>query len=150
MIGIGAGAGCDGQILVLYDILGISMGRIPKFSRNFLAETGSVELAVKAYVDAVKNGLFPGKKPCLSLMIPAYRIPAVETIAQTRSRIHHWKLAGESIALVPTMGNLHDGHLALVKAATESGMRTVVSIFVNPLQFGENEDFDKYPRTLTD
>jgi 3-methyl-2-oxobutanoate hydroxymethyltransferase len=61
VIGIGAGAGCDGQILVLYDILGISMGRIPKFSRNFLAESGSVELAVKAYVDAVKNGLFPGK-----------------------------------------------------------------------------------------
>ncbi|MGB5519755.1 MAG: pantoate--beta-alanine ligase [Gammaproteobacteria bacterium] len=77
------------------------------------------------------------------------KIPAVETIAQARSRIHHWKLAGESIALVPTMGNLHDGHLALVKAAIESGMRTVVSIFVNPLQFGVNEDFDKYPRTLT-
>ncbi|MGB5584210.1 MAG: 3-methyl-2-oxobutanoate hydroxymethyltransferase [Gammaproteobacteria bacterium] len=61
VIGIGAGAGCDGQILVLYDILGISMGRIPSFSRNFLAETGNVQLAVKAYVDAVKNGLFPGK-----------------------------------------------------------------------------------------
>jgi 3-methyl-2-oxobutanoate hydroxymethyltransferase len=62
VIGIGAGADCDGQILVLYDILGISIGRIPKFSRNFMAETGNVEAAVKAYVEAVKNGTFPGNE----------------------------------------------------------------------------------------
>ena len=62
VIGIGAGADCDGQILVLYDILGISIGRIPKFSRNFIAETGNVEAAVKAYVEAVKHGTFPGNK----------------------------------------------------------------------------------------
>jgi 3-methyl-2-oxobutanoate hydroxymethyltransferase len=60
VIGIGASARCDGQILVLYDILGISKGRIPKFSRNFIVETGSIEAAVKAYVDAVKTGRFPG------------------------------------------------------------------------------------------
>ena len=59
VIGIGASCACDGQILVLYDILGISVGRIPKFSHNFLQDSGSVEKAIEAYVDAVKKGTFP-------------------------------------------------------------------------------------------
>lgn len=75
-------------------------------------------------------------------------ISVVESLVQARTRLRQWKMAGESIALVPTMGNLHDGHLALVKAAAESASRTVVSIFVNPMQFAQNEDFDTYPRTL--
>jgi 3-methyl-2-oxobutanoate hydroxymethyltransferase len=66
VIGIGAGAACDGQILVLYDILGVSKGRIPKFSRDFMAENGNVETAVKAYVDAVKAGSFPGNEHVFS------------------------------------------------------------------------------------
>jgi len=78
----------------------------------------------------------------------AAQIPVVETIEQARALVHQWKMAGESIALVPTMGNLHQGHLALVKAANKSGMRTVVSIFVNPMQFGKNEDLDTYPRSF--
>jgi pantoate--beta-alanine ligase len=76
------------------------------------------------------------------------QIPVAETVEQARTRILEWKAAGEPIALVPTMGNLHEGHLSLVRAATQSGMRTVVSIFVNPMQFGVNEDLDTYPRTL--
>lgn len=59
VIGIGAGNGCDGQILVLYDILGVSPGRKPKFSQDFLRDTGSVEAAVRAYIDAVHSGAFP-------------------------------------------------------------------------------------------
>ncbi len=59
VIGIGAGGNCDGQILVLYDILDISFGIRPKFSKNFLQQTGDIEQAVKAYVDAVKSGEFP-------------------------------------------------------------------------------------------
>ncbi len=66
VIGIGAGAACDGQILVLYDILGISKGRIPRFSHNFMTDAGSIEAAVRAYADAVKNGQFPGNEHVFS------------------------------------------------------------------------------------
>ena len=78
----------------------------------------------------------------------AAQVPVVASIEQARAMIRQWKMAGESIAFVPTMGNLHQGHLALVRAANASGMRTVVSIFVNPMQFGKNEDLATYPRTL--
>lgn len=60
VIGIGAGPDCDGQILVLYDMLGITPGKRPRFSKDFLVETGEVRRAVEAYVDAVKAGTFPG------------------------------------------------------------------------------------------
>jgi len=59
VIGIGAGNVCDGQILVLYDILGISMGRIPKFSKNYMVESTDIAAAVKSYVSEVKNSSFP-------------------------------------------------------------------------------------------
>jgi pantoate--beta-alanine ligase len=69
-------------------------------------------------------------------------------VADLRNRIGEWRRAGERIALVPTMGNLHAGHLDLVRRAREQAARVVVSIFVNPMQFGPTEDFAAYPRTL--
>ncbi|MCG8427245.1 MAG: pantoate--beta-alanine ligase [Chromatiales bacterium] len=72
----------------------------------------------------------------------------VNSIQALREQVLGWKKAGERVALIPTMGNLHDGHLELVRRAQGVADRTVVSIFVNPLQFGEGEDFGSYPRTL--
>lgn len=76
----------------------------------------------------------------------------LNTIAQLRETVAGWRKSGERIALVPTMGNLHDGHLQLVKEARANAERVVVSIFVNPMQFvdadGKLGDFERYPRTL--
>ena len=75
----------------------------------------------------------------------------MQTIAdkqELRERLAEWRREREHIAIVPTMGNLHAGHISLVEAAREQAERVVVTVFVNPTQFGKGEDFDGYPRTL--
>jgi pantoate--beta-alanine ligase len=74
-------------------------------------------------------------------------VDTVTTIAAVRERVRGWRLAGLRVAFVPTMGNLHPGHVSLIESARRHGERFVASIFVNPMQFGPNEDFAHYPRT---
>ncbi|MGO2336429.1 pantoate--beta-alanine ligase [Providencia sp.] len=72
----------------------------------------------------------------------------VETALILRREIRRWKLDGKRIALVPTMGNLHDGHLAIIDQAKQQADIVIVSIFVNPMQFDKQSDLANYPRTL--
>jgi len=72
----------------------------------------------------------------------------VRDIATLREIVEGWRQVGDTIALVPTMGNLHQGHMSLVQLAGECAERIVVSIYVNPAQFGPSEDFENYPRTF--
>lgn len=74
----------------------------------------------------------------------------VHTVMQLRATLARARQEGKRVGLVPTMGNLHEGHIALVEMALQQADYVVVSIFVNPLQFGPNEDLDSYPRTLPD
>jgi pantoate--beta-alanine ligase len=75
-------------------------------------------------------------------------VPLVSTADEVRERVAEWRDSSQTVVLVPTLGNLHEGHLSLARLARKVGDRVVVTIFVNPTQFGPGEDFANYPRTL--
>ena len=72
----------------------------------------------------------------------------LHTIEEVRAQIRNWKKSGMTVGLVPTMGALHEGHKSLIEKSVSTCDKTVVSVFVNPIQFCPGEDFDKYPRTI--
>lgn len=74
-------------------------------------------------------------------------IEVVDALSTLRTRVREWKRVGQRVAFVPTMGNLHAGHHSLVELARQRADRVVASVFVNPTQFGPQEDFSRYPRT---
>ncbi|MGQ0835525.1 MAG: pantoate--beta-alanine ligase [Gammaproteobacteria bacterium] len=77
-------------------------------------------------------------------------VEVVTSVAAVRARVRAWRARDERVAFVPTMGNLHSGHVSLIEVARRHGHRFIASIFVNPMQFGPNEDFAHYPRTPRD
>ena len=79
-------------------------------------------------------------------MLQITRPRTVETVVEMRDIVRDWRRAGDLVALVPTMGGLHEGHLSLVRAARRRARRVIATIFVNPRQFGKGEDYEKYPR----
>lgn len=75
-------------------------------------------------------------------------IKIAKTVEEVRKYVNKWRKNGETVGLVPTMGYLHAGHQSLIKRSVEDNDRTVVSVFVNPIQFGPNEDLESYPRDM--
>ena len=73
-------------------------------------------------------------------------LPIVRTVGELRAIVAGWRRAGDTIALIPTMGYLHEGHLALVRRGRELASRTIATLFVNPTQFAPGEDLERYPR----
>jgi 3-methyl-2-oxobutanoate hydroxymethyltransferase len=150
VIGIGAGPARTARSWCCTTILDARRAK-PRFVRNFMSGAADCGAAVARYVEAVRTRVIQRRNTVSEAAgEQAHRaiMEVVTTVAAVRERVRAWRAAGSRVALVPTMGNLHAGHLSLLAAARGRADRVITSVFVNPLQFGPAEDFAAYPRTL--
>ena len=171
-VGIGAGVECDAEIQVWHDILGLSEDFLPRHSAHFAKLAPQIRHALETYMIAVQQrSEFPTAaqtfetKPTMREVLqalfeeldmaaplacrggdPEHSVDLLKTVAEVRA----WRqgLGATSVGVVPTMGALHEGHLTLVRRALAEDGHVLVTLFVNPLQFGPSEDFSRYPRDL--